>query len=101
MTSFFPVGTAIQRATIAPEARSAILAAGDSSTAADARLLPDRPPFVADPAPRVPLPGLRRREPAAGRRLRPERRPRAEARSPGERVPDLDTSFPALHWLVG
>src|SRR4051795_6041603 len=101
MTSFFPVGTAIQRATIAPEARSAILAAGDSSTAADARLLPDRPPFVADPAPGVPLPGLRRREPAAGRRLRPGRRPRVESRSPGARAPDLAAPFPALHGQVG
>src|SRR5207244_9330870 len=85
ITSFLPVVAAISRATIAPAAGSAILAAGDTSSTADHSLLPDRRGFVADSAPRLPLPRPRGREPASGGRVRPGRRARLEPRPLGAR----------------
>src|SRR5262245_14052300 len=100
ITSFLPVDAAIQRATIAPEAGSAILAAGDPSPATDPDVLADRRPLLADPGAPVPLPRPRHRESARRGRLCPGRRARLEPRSVAARPAALAAPVPAVHGEV-
>src|SRR4051812_35220363 len=101
ITSFLPVDVLIQRATIAPEARSAILAAGDPSAQADPDLLAARPPLVADPGPGVPLPGPWQGESPCRGRICPGGRARVESRPVAARPGDLAPPVPAVHGEVG
>src|SRR5436305_1301729 len=100
MTSFVPLVAAIQRATIALWAGSAILAAGDASSPAHPALLPDRRRFLAGSQAGLPLRGPRQGASACLRRLRPRGRAPLESRPLGGRACDLARPFPAVHGQV-
>src|SRR5215212_4745651 len=91
----------MSRATIAPGAAWAILAACDESSPANPRLPAHRRPLVAaDEAP-LPLPRARRRAPPARRRVCAGGEPQLELRPLGARAGDLPAPVPPLHGEVG
>src|SRR5215217_1575618 len=91
----------MSRATIAPGAAWAILAACDESSAANPRLPARRRPLVAADEGALPLPRARRRAPPARRRIRTGSEPQLELRPLGARIGDLPAPVPPLHGEVG
>src|SRR5829696_4873731 len=91
----------MSRATIAPGAAWAILAACDESSPANPRLPAHRRPLVAADEDPLPLPRARRRAPPARRRVCAGGQPQLELRPLGARAGDVPAPVPPLHGEVG
>src|ERR1041385_1914912 len=101
ITSFLPLVAAISRATLASHPEYAILAAGDASPEALSVLRPDRRPFPPFRLLPVPLPGLRKGEPAGRRGIRPGRRACLEPRPLAARSGPVSGPVPPFHGEIG
>src|SRR5436305_3604239 len=91
----------ISRATLAPSATSAILAADATSATALPALCPDRRFLVASSAIRLPLPGAREGASARRRGLRARGGTRLEPRPLDARARPLPAPLPSFHGEVG